>query len=104
MSITTVTAAEDVCLPSIGLLAADLREAMAGGGAVTLDLSNVAGPDLSVVQLVQSARVTAARTGTDFTLAHPADEQLRALLGRAGFLANPAAQDTEFWFHGETAQ
>ncbi|MBB4153216.1 hypothetical protein GGQ80_001104 [Sphingomonas jinjuensis] len=104
MSITTVTAKEDVCLPSIGALAADLRDALADGGAVQLDLSQATSPDLSVVQLVQSARVTAARNGADFTLAHPADETLRALLDRAGFLTDPIGQDFEFWFHGETAQ
>lgn len=104
MSITTVTAAGDVCLPTIGFLAADLRDALTQPGAVQLDLSQATGPDLSVLQLVQSARVTAAECGADFTLTHPAGDTLRALLDRAGFLSSPSAEDIEFWFHGEIAQ
>ncbi len=56
MSITHVVAAGDLCLPSIGLLADDLSHAFAASDAVRLDLSAVAAPDLSVVQLVESAR------------------------------------------------
>lgn len=104
MPITTVTAADGLCLPSIGAFATELRDALAGGGAVQLDLSPVAAPDLSVVQLVQSARVTAARTGAALTLATPADATLRALLDRAGFLTRLSPEDSEFWFHGDTAQ
>lgn len=104
MSLTTVTAAGDVCLPTISLLAADLRDALAEGGAVQLDLSHATAPDLSVLQLVQSARVTATQAGVVFTLAKPADETLRALLDRAGFLTDLFDQDHEFWFHGDTAQ
>jgi anti-anti-sigma regulatory factor len=104
MSITTVTAAGDVCLPSIGLLATELTAAFDSGEAVRLDLSAVAGPDLSVVQLIQSARASAALGGCDFTLAAPADATLTALLDRAGFLAGLSDDDRLFWFHGDIAQ
>lgn len=36
MSITTVTAAGDTCLPNIGLLASDVSEALGHGGPVQL--------------------------------------------------------------------
>jgi hypothetical protein len=104
MSITSVSAAEDVCLPGIGKLADDLAAALDTGGAVRLDLSAVVGPDLSVVQLVQSARITAARRGCDFALAAPVAGPMRALLDRAGFTTALSAEDRQFWFHGETAQ
>ncbi|WP_314373225.1 STAS domain-containing protein [Sphingomonas paucimobilis] len=104
MSITMVTAAEDLCLPTIGLLAEQLGTAIAPGGTVRLDLSAVAAPDLSVVQLVQSARHTAAQCGCDFALAAPASDRLRGLLDRAGFLPCPAPEHTQFWFHGDSEQ
>lgn len=104
MSITLVTAAEDLCLPTIGLLADQLEGAIAPGGTVRLDLSAAAAPDLSVVQLVQSARVTADRCGCDFALAAPAGERLQKLLDRAGFLPCPTPEHAQFWFHGDSPQ
>lgn len=104
MSITTVTAAGDTCLPNIGLLASEVSEALGHGGPVQLDLSLVAAPDLSVLQVVQSARATAALAGQDISLAAPADGALAALLERAGFTTRLSSEDRNFWFHGDTAQ
>jgi len=103
MSITMVMASEDVCLPTIGVLAEDLKTAIAPGATVRLDLSGTASPDLSVIQLVQAARVSAAATGCDFALSAPADATLHTLLTRAAFLP-ASADDTQFWLHGDTAQ
>jgi anti-anti-sigma regulatory factor len=103
MSITRVIAAGDVCLPSFGLLSEELSHAFAASDAVRLDLSAVAAPDLSVVQLVEAARRAARADGRDFALAAPVGAAFRALLARAGFI--PASgDDADFWFHGETAQ
>lgn len=104
MSITTVTAAGDACLPTIGQLAEALRAAIVPGATVRLDMSQVAGPDLSVIQLIQSARATAARNGCDFALAAPAGPVLAALLARAGVPAAPQSDHVHFWFHGDTVQ
>jgi len=104
MSITTVMAAGDLCLPSIGDCCAELQAALAAGGPVRLDLSAVRAPDLSVVQLVSAARKTAAATHCDFALAAPVDAALRDLLDRAGFLTGASADDLHFWFHGELEQ
>ncbi|MBB6506482.1 anti-anti-sigma regulatory factor [Sphingomonas endophytica] len=103
MSITHVVAAGDLCLPSIGSLADDLSQAFAAGDAVRLDLSAVAAPDLSVLQLVESARRAACDEGRDFALTAPVGAPFRALLARAGFI--PASdEDATFWFHGDSAQ
>lgn len=104
MSITMVMAAEDLCLPTIGTLAEQLQAAVQPDAVVRLDLSAVAAPDLSVIQLVQSARVSAARLGCDFALAAPAGDRLRMLLDRAGFPLDASSHHREFWFHGETVQ
>jgi hypothetical protein len=103
MSITMVMASEDVCLPTIGALAEDLKNAIAPDATVRLDLTAAASPDLSVIQLVQSARLSAAAAGCDFALSAPADATLRALLTRAAFLS-ASANDTQFWLHGDTVQ
>lgn len=104
MSITTVTAPADLCLPTIGDFADTVRTAWTPGSALCFDLSQVRAPDLSVVQLVLAARRTAAEAGVALTLATPADEGLRALLLRAGLLTHPSAEDARFWLHGETVQ
>ncbi|WP_255266754.1 MULTISPECIES: STAS domain-containing protein [Sphingomonas] len=104
MSITTVTAAEDLCLPTIGTLAAELTDALNNGDPVRLDLSAAAAPDLSVLQLVESARSTAAAEQRDFALAAPANATVAALLDRAGFLTALSDDDRRFWFHGDTEQ
>jgi anti-anti-sigma regulatory factor len=104
MSITTVTAAEDLCLPTIGTLAADLTDALNSGAPVRLDLSAAVAPDLSVLQVVEAARATAAGAQCDFALTAPANATVAALLERAGFLTALSDDDRHFWFHGDTAQ
>lgn len=104
MSITTVMASENLCLPNIGVLAEQLTAAITPGATVRLDLSDVAAPDLSVIQLVQAARVSAAEADCDFALAAPAGDPFRVLLDRAGFASVDNSDHSQFWFHGDTAQ
>lgn len=104
MSITTVMANENLCLPNIGVLAEQLSTAITPGAIVRLDLSRVVAPDLSVIQLVQAARVSATKAACDFALTAPASPPLRALLDRAAFTPTTNADHTQFWFHGDSAQ
>lgn len=104
MSASNVVAAENTCLPTIALLVESLAAAFGRSGKIQLDLSEVALPDLSVLQLVQSARATAKRDGRAFALTAPADARLTALLDRAGITSGLSVEDTQFWFHGDIAQ
>lgn len=104
MSITMVMANENLCLPNIGVLAEQLSAAISPGATVRLDLSDVAAPDLSVIQLVQAARVSAAEVACDFALAAPVGDSFRVLLTRAAFLPADAPDALQFWFHGDTVQ
>ncbi|PZQ58717.1 MAG: hypothetical protein DI544_13590 [Sphingomonas taxi] len=104
MSTTTLIAAGDLRLAVVGCLAEQLRGAFAGPGAVRLDLSAVIAPDLSVLQLIQSARTTATMANRDFALAAPGDATLRRLLDRAGFLSGASDDDRRFWLHEEATQ
>lgn len=76
-----------------------LRTAVAAGGDVALDLSQVSAADLSFVQLIESARLSAERLGGSVTLAQPAAGALRDVLERGGFLDGACAARTQFWTH-----
>lgn len=103
MTITTLAAPDALSLRSIADFADTVRGALDGTHDVAIDLSAVAAPDLSVVQLVEAARRQAVRQGLALTLAHPAAGPLAALLDRAGF-ADLAPADHHFWFHGAAHQ
>ncbi|MBW6527459.1 STAS domain-containing protein [Sphingomonas sp. RHCKR7] len=98
---TAIVAESDLSLASLDRLAAALRDALARGGAVRLDLAAVAVPDLALLQLVEAARRQAARDGNDLALAAPADGPLARALERSGFTAGFDAADHDFWFHGD---
>jgi ABC-type transporter Mla MlaB component len=76
-----------------------LRTAVEAGGAIALDLSGVSAADLSFVQLIESARLSAERLGGSVTLAQPAAGALRDVLERGGFLDGGCAAHTQFWTH-----
>jgi hypothetical protein len=77
-----------------------LLEAVRQHEHVMLGCSGAAGGDLSFVQLVLSARRTAAAAGKSVTLAAPAEGWLLEALQKAG-LVSPAGQapaaGQEFW-------
>lgn len=64
------------------------------GGRVIVDVGKTSDVDLSFVQLLLSARRSAAQTNTDLTLSSPASDALLATLTRGGFLSPPA---DHFW-------
>jgi ABC-type transporter Mla MlaB component len=80
---------------------ATLQAALSEPGDLTLDLCGVTDADLSLVQLVEAARVSAEGAGRRLTLASPADGPLHDVLRRGGFLHAPERR--EFWL-GETLQ
>jgi hypothetical protein len=78
-----------------------LQEALRNASSITLDCSNVTEADLSLVQLLLSARKTAAAGKKRLKLAHAAEGVLGGVLTRGGFLRpdSPAGERT-FW-HGK---
>jgi hypothetical protein len=70
-----------------------ILDALQDGSSLTLRLPEPSAADLSFVQLVESARIYAARTGLSLTLAAPADAGLLKLVEDAGL---PAAS-LSFW-------
>lgn len=76
---------------------ARLCAALAGEGPVTLDVTGVTAADLSFVQLIESARRTLAGHGRDLALTAPANDALRDVLARGGFLSGGDEARRQFW-------
>lgn len=74
-----------------------LMKALEHGSDIHVDLSALTDVDLTLVQLITSARRFAAATGKALALKVPAGDALRSILERGGFLGS--AQDREFWLH-----
>lgn len=103
--IPNTTAPSSLTMASIHDFAKTLGMAQAGGEDVlTLDLTDVAAPDLSLLQLVESARAQARLGGGSVHLSAPASDALAALLDRAGFMGAMTPEDIDFWFHGVLPQ
>lgn len=74
-----------------------LIAALKSSDAVSINLSGIGDTDISFLQLVESARLSAAEMGKALSLAYPANDALRHDLQRGGFVARPA--DRAFWLH-----
>jgi anti-anti-sigma regulatory factor len=69
--------------------------------AVEIDLSACEDADLSLVQLIESARKSAAAQSKDVRLTKPAGDIVRAILDRAGLSQSFTDDDAKFWLHQE---
>jgi ABC-type transporter Mla MlaB component len=79
-----------------------LLEALSAASSIRVDCSQLTEADISLVQLILSARKTAAGTGKRLTLAHPAEGILHGVLMRGGFLrADSPAGELGFWLKTE---
>jgi anti-anti-sigma regulatory factor len=78
-----------------------LEDAFAGalgtGLSLAIDLSEVVDADVTFVQLMESARRTAAQTGIAIRLCAPAQDAVLQTLQRGGFLTEPPDARTLFW-------
>jgi anti-anti-sigma regulatory factor len=85
-------------------LSAELAEALARPGPLTIDCTALAGVDLAIVQLLVAAHKTAAAAGKPLALVSPPGGPLAALLRQAGFIApdgRPLTPQAEFWSNAE---
>ncbi len=72
-----------------------LLRALTDQPAVQVDCAAAESADLSLIQLLLSARLTARQAGKPFALAAPASGALREVLEQGGFL--PPAGADPFW-------
>ncbi len=66
---------------------------------VILDITKESDIDLTFVQLIEAARLTAARQSKKLSLARPATGVLLDVLKRGGFVET--ATDAAFWLHSD---
>jgi len=71
---------------------------------VVVSVDGVEFADLGFLQLIESARLHAARNGKSLRLATPVGAPLRDLLDAAGLLTQRSPDTLAFWCHEEDAQ
>jgi hypothetical protein len=82
-------------------LCAELSSAIGSAPSVTVDCVDATGPQLGLIQLILSARKTAAAAGKTLSLAKPATGDFLETLRRAGFVSTegvPPVSEQAFWF------
>lgn len=83
-------------------LIAFLNENGGAGRTLTLDIDDASECDLTLPQLLISARKTAAQSDTKIQLKSPATGNFLTVIGRAGLLTGDKEQDG-FWLEGKAA-
>lgn len=79
-----------------------LQEAALRNHALIIDIDSGEEIDLTLPQLLLSARQTAAHAGIAVTLSKPADGNFLTVLQRAGLLGGDRQKDS-FWLEGKAA-
>lgn len=74
-----------------------IKQAAGSGVPFVIDCAGIEEADLTFLQLVEAARCSAARAGTQIALRQPAAGAVLEILQRAGFLADPPDERTRFW-------
>jgi hypothetical protein len=69
--------------------------------AVEIDLDGCEEADLSLIQLIESARKSAAAGNKSISLTKPANDMVLSTLKRAGLAEAFSAGDAKFWLHKE---
>lgn len=87
----------DLTIRAIADAHATLTQALDAHGAVSAQIADDAEIDLTFVQLLVSARRTAAAAGKTFALSRPAAGQLLETLSRGGFVNEADVENRAFW-------
>jgi MFS superfamily sulfate permease-like transporter len=78
---------------------AELLNHVGSSTRIEIDLDACEDVDVSMIQLVESARKSAAASGKSIALTKPANDAVKATLRRAGLLDVLAQEDAQFWLH-----
>ena len=77
-----------------------LSDAFRHNDSIIVDVAEIAEADLTLVQLMESARRAAAEQGKHFSLSAPASGALLETLKRGGFVDPQTSDGSNFWIHG----
>jgi anti-anti-sigma regulatory factor len=86
----------ELSLPTIANAHEKILSAFEQDMPIAIDLEGVTGADLSLIQLIEAARKSAARRGRSLILSAPAAGETLRVLERGGFLGSDAARSA-FW-------
>lgn len=93
--------AEKVNIRNIRDIYVELLAQFAKLDTVEIDADGVGECDLSLIQLIEAARIQGRAAGKEIRLVKPVNEAVTDTLRRAGFLDGLSAEDGQFWFHKE---
>ena len=94
----------DITVLTIDKICIDLLSAIKKKKSIKIDIAGLAEVDLTFIQLIESARIYAAKAGRQIALAQPVSAPVRQILQRGGFLEDPASDRTKFWLQGAISQ
>jgi len=97
----TVACSGELCLPRAEEFRDTLLAALDRAQPVVLDLSQTTETDLSTIQLILAARLSAERRGLSLRLTSPAGGPLAATLLAAGLTASPLSTDSQYRTEGD---
>jgi hypothetical protein len=97
----TVQLAAPLSIRSVEAMHEVVKNALMDHVEVVVDIETDAVPDLSILQLIEAARLYAASVGKSFRLQNPASVSVRKTLARAGLVSKDDADFNRFWFHDE---
>jgi len=98
----SVSFSGSVTVSSIADAHAALVAAVNNGGPVVVNLDDIVEADLTLAQLLEAARLTAAERGQAIRLENPAEGAVLQVLQRGGFLDPHDTDRVNFWFGGKT--
>jgi anti-anti-sigma regulatory factor len=94
--VARVELTDSVDIRAIGEARQRMVDAFGRGAPIEIDLAGVSDVDLTGLQLIESARKTAAQRGLGIRLSAPAPGPVLETLRRGGFLTGDAAR-LDFW-------
>jgi len=97
----TVTCSGELCLPRAEEIRDRLLAALDQAQTVVIDVSQATEIDLSTIQLILAARLSAERRGVSLRLVSPANGPLAATLLAAGLTGDSHSTDSQFWTEGK---
>lgn len=86
-------------LPAAIAFAHLLRDAWDSEEELVLDLGEPTEADLSLVQIIEAARIRAEAEGRTIRLSRPASGAIAKVLRQSGLLWDAKSADLQFWFH-----
>ncbi|MFN7008688.1 MAG: STAS domain-containing protein [Allorhizobium sp.] len=101
---TVINLEKSVTIRNISDLLPEISAALSGPKPVAIKLADTLEVDLSFVQLIESARLSARANGKTLSLAQPASGPLLEVLQRGGFIESASDEDAQFWLHKGSVQ